>query len=236
MSVSPIGREEGDIQAILQDSGFEEDADLRRSLEELRTFALDGAPQPRSDLQALLTPGVTRLDLRRRNRKRRMGVVLGAAVVGAMGLGAGAVAASEDFRLSVSHAVVKIFEPASQTPAPDSHAAPPSLSNVALPVPPSPAAVTPSPSATPSGTAKPSKSSPTQGPASGRRALPDTAADNAASAPGRVKTPAATLQPTPVPASPVPATPDARSTPLHSLLPLLRTLSGGAPSPSSGNP
>ena len=54
MSVTPTDREEGEIQAILLDSGLEEDADLRRSLEELRGLAQGAAPTPfrRSDSPA----------------------------------------------------------------------------------------------------------------------------------------------------------------------------------------
>jgi hypothetical protein len=143
MSVTPAGREEGEIQAILLDSGLEDDADLRRSLEVLRGLAGDSAPQPRADLAAMLAHGasasgvpapvvpsqggamrraasnVASLEMHRRNRQRRMGFVVGAAVVGAMGLGAGAVAASsEDFRNSVGHTVVRIFQPTSETTAP----------------------------------------------------------------------------------------------------------------------
>ena len=59
MSVTPAGREEGEIQAILLDSGLEDDADLRRSLEELRGLAQDSAPQPRADLAALLAHGAS---------------------------------------------------------------------------------------------------------------------------------------------------------------------------------
>jgi hypothetical protein len=125
MSVTPTGREDGEIQAILLDSGLEEDADLRRSLEELRGLAQVAAPAPRADLAALLTPGVASLELRRRNRQRRMGIVVSAAVVGAMGLGAGAVAASsEDFRRSVGHTVEIILQPAGRTTAPEPDTAP----------------------------------------------------------------------------------------------------------------
>lgn len=133
MSVTPTGREEGEIQAILLDSGLEEDADLRRSLEELRGLAQAAAPAPRADLAALLTPGVSSLELRRRNRQRRMGIVVSAAVVGAMGLGAGAVAASsEDFRRSVGHTVVRILQPVGQTSKTDT--APPAPADMpALP-------------------------------------------------------------------------------------------------------
>ncbi|MFF2243153.1 hypothetical protein ACFVTM_03080 [Arthrobacter sp. NPDC058130] len=63
--------------------------------------------------------GVTSL-AERRGRKRRLAIV-GGAVIGAMSLGAGAVAASsEDFRHSVSQTVDVIFQPAGHaTPAPE---------------------------------------------------------------------------------------------------------------------
>ena len=66
-----------------------------------------------------LPAGVTSL-AERRGRKRRLAIV-GGAVIGAMSLGAGAVAASsEDFRHSVSQTVGVIFQPAGQaTPAPE---------------------------------------------------------------------------------------------------------------------
>ncbi|MDQ0616859.1 hypothetical protein [Arthrobacter globiformis] len=169
MSVTPAGREEGEIQAILLDSGLEDDADLRRSLEELRGLAQDSAPQPRADLAAMLAHGasasgvsasvlpaqgpamrraasnVDSLQLHRRNRQRRMGFVVGAAVVGAMGLGAGAVAASsEDFRNSVSHTVVRIFQPTSETTAPT----PVPTSPAGIPAAPGPTVAAPKPSVT----------------------------------------------------------------------------------------
>ncbi|WP_181038588.1 hypothetical protein [Arthrobacter sp. ZGTC131] len=245
MSVSPSGREEGDIQTILQDSGFEEDTDLRRSLEDLRAFALNGPPEPRADLQALLMPGVTRLDLRRRTRQRRMGVVIGAAVVGAMGLGAGAVAASgENFRVTVSNAVVKILEPASQAQVPAPEAAPgPPPSNVSVPPALSPAPVSPSPSATPSRSAPASKSARPQTQASARL-LPGNAASDHAAKPTKI--PPATLRPRPVPATlapptsvpatPAPAAPGPGTRPLAGLLPWLSSLPRGVPDPVPGKP
>jgi hypothetical protein len=154
MSVTPTGREDGEIQAILLDSGLEEDADLRRSLEELRGMAQVAAPAPRADLAALLTPGVASLELRRRNRQRRMGIVVSAAVVGAMGLGAGAVAASsEDFRRSVGHTVENILQPAGRT-APKPDTAPPSPAD--LPPVPGPTGSTVPSAPVKAGTASPS--------------------------------------------------------------------------------
>ena len=62
-----------------------------------------------------LPAGVTSL-AERRGRKRRLAIV-GGAVVGAMTLGAGAVAASSgDFRESVNHTVGMIFQPSGETP------------------------------------------------------------------------------------------------------------------------
>ena len=81
-----------------------------------------------------LPAGVTSL-AERRGRKRRLAIV-GGAVVGAMTLGAGAVAASsEDFRHSVSHTVGVIFQtPGHGTPAPE-HVQPSPSSVPALPAP-----------------------------------------------------------------------------------------------------
>ena len=70
------------------------------------------APEPTDEA---LPAGVTSL-AERRGRKRRLAIV-GGAVVGAMTLGAGAVAASsEDFRESVNHTVGVIFQPSGGTP------------------------------------------------------------------------------------------------------------------------
>jgi hypothetical protein len=248
MSVTPAGREEGAIQAILLDSGLEDDADLRRSLEELRGFAHDSAPQPRAELAALLVHGasasgvpaqgeapqiapmrrasnIASLELHRRNRQRRMGFVVGAAVVGAMGLGAGAVAAasSEDFRNSVGHTVVRIFQPTSDTTAP-------------TPVPPSPADVPAAPA--PSGAAtKPSLSDRAASPsAPATPAQTDAGSSNGSSnssaANGSSDSRGAKSQ-TPAPAGPsqLPTVPGTGITPKLPAkpLPAVPTLPGGVP-------
>ena len=68
------------------------------------TTALPTVASAKNDADESLPAGVTSL-AERRGRKRRLAIV-GGAVVGAMTLGAGAVAASsEDFRHSVSHTV-----------------------------------------------------------------------------------------------------------------------------------
>jgi hypothetical protein len=226
MSVSPTGREEGDIQAILQDSGFEEDTDLRRSLEDLRAFALDGPPEPRADLQALLSPGVTSLDLRRRNRQRRMGIVVGAAVVGAMGLGAGAVAASsEDFRQSVGHTVVRFFQPADEATAPKTDIGSPSPAG--LPVLPAPAAGSPAPSPTTAA------QSPTTSPATPAARVTPAHSSGAASGEKPDKAAAARALPTQLPVVPGKGThPQLPSKPQ----PVVPTLPGAVPAPSPGKP
>jgi hypothetical protein len=112
-----------------------------------------------------LPAGVTSL-AQRRGRKRRLAIV-GGAVVGAMTLGAGAVAASsEDFRHSVSQSVGVIFQPAGHgTPAPD-HVQPSPSSVPGLPAP----AVTSrpgTPGAGPTGAGTPNSPSTPGSPAAG---------------------------------------------------------------------
>ena len=182
-------QQDGSIQAMLRDSGLEASTELRSSLEELRTLAPDRAPAPRADLAALLDAGarvtgapttavlpavpVTAAESAageplpagvtglagRRSRKRRLAMV-GGVVVGAMALGAGAVAASsEDFRLGVGHAVGVIFQPSGRTSAPAPEPAKPSPADIpAAPVPataPAPATSGPPAVATPGEPAPP---------------------------------------------------------------------------------
>ena len=154
----------GRIQAMLQDAGLESSTELRRSLEELSALVPDRAPAPRADLAALMAAGsfasaaatttampavpsapdsgesplpadVTSL-AERRGRKRRLAIVSGA-VLGAMTLGTGAVAASsEDFRENVSHTVGSIFQPTGQSPDTAPKSARPSPADIpAAPVP-----------------------------------------------------------------------------------------------------
>jgi hypothetical protein len=225
MSVTPTGREDGEIQAILLDSGLEEDADLRRSLEELRGMAQVAAPAPRADLAALLTPGVASLELRRRNRQRRMGIVVSAAVVGAMGLGAGAVAASsEDFRRSVGHTVENILQPAGRT-APKPDTAPPSPAD--LPPVPGPTGSTVPSAPVKAGTASPSAP-----------AGAEPGHSNGSAEPGdgkQILTPPA--QPTHVPAIPgTGSAPKLPAKPLPSLPSLPPTVPGAVPSAIPAEP
>ena len=125
-------QQDGSIQAMLRDAGLDAANEIRSSLEQLRALVPDQASAPRADLAALLAggihgapaaeeslpEGVPSLAERRRGRKRRLAVV-GGAVVGAMTLGAGVVAASsEDFRIGVSHTVGIIFQTSGGSPAP----------------------------------------------------------------------------------------------------------------------
>lgn len=140
-------QQDGSIQAMLRDSGLESATELRSTLEGLQALVPDQAPAPRADLAALLAAGasaagasaaadpaadrseaagdtlpagVVSLADRRRGSKRRMALI-GGAVVGAMTLGAGAVAASsQDFRDTVGHSFGVIFHPAAPSPAPTS--------------------------------------------------------------------------------------------------------------------
>ena len=94
-----------------------------------------------------LPAGVTSL-AERRGRKRRLAIV-GGAVVGAMTLGAGAVAASSgDFRESVNHTVGIIFQPSGETPDVAPEPAKPSPADIpAAPVPSKAAGATTQPTA-----------------------------------------------------------------------------------------
>lgn len=115
--------------------------------------ATDSDPEANEVLPA----GVTSL-AERRGRKRRLAIV-GGAVIGAMSLGAGAVAASsEDFRHSVSQTVGVIFQPAGHaTPAPEPVR--PSPSSVPVLPAPGPTYRDVAPGAAPTGTSSPSSSS-----------------------------------------------------------------------------
>ncbi|MCX6498404.1 MAG: hypothetical protein NTU93_06325 [Arthrobacter sp.] len=166
-------QQDASIQAMLRDSGLESATELRSTLEQLQALVPERAPAPRSDLAALLAAGsasvaggtepdaealpagVSSLADRRRGQRRRMALV-GGAVVGAMSLGAGAVAASsQDFREHVGHTLGVMFQPAaptpSQVPAPTQTPVQPSPDAIpafpAAPVPGgTPAAASPSPS------------------------------------------------------------------------------------------
>ena len=165
-------RQDGSIQAMLRDSGLEAATELRSTLERMQALVPDHAPAPRADLAALLAggstapaepaagtadtlavdtlpaealpAGVSSLADRRRGRRRRMALVSGA-VVGAMSLGVGAVAAaSPDFREDVGHALTVIFQPAAPAPVP----APTAPSPSDLPAAPVPAPAGTSPAGT----------------------------------------------------------------------------------------
>ncbi|KRE81663.1 hypothetical protein [Arthrobacter sp. Soil763] len=143
-------QQDGSIQAMLRDSGLEAATELRSTLEGLQALVPDEAPAPRADLAALLASGapaasgtpaaaanVTSLADRRRGHKRRMALI-GGAVVGAMSLGAGAVAASSpDFRENVGHTFTVLFTPAKPAPAPAAPAgtAPADIPAAPVPVP-----------------------------------------------------------------------------------------------------
>ena len=162
-------QQDGSIQAMLRDSGLEAATELRSTLERMQALVPEQAPAPRADLAALLAAGstaqtdatdvtadalpadalpagVSSLADRRRGRKRRMALV-GGAVVGAMSLGVGAVAASsQDFRENVGHAFTVIFQPTAPAPVPAPTApAPTDLPAAPVPVPAttSPAGTTP---------------------------------------------------------------------------------------------
>ena len=192
-------QQDGSIHAMLSDSGLESAAELRSALEQLRAVVPDAAPAPRADLAALLAAGAagpaapvaaptTVLPVvasaedaadeslpagvmslaERRGRKRRLAIV-GGAVVGAMTLGAGAVAASsEDFRHSVSQSVGVIFQPAGHGTPPPGHVQPSPSSVPALPAP-AGTSRPGAPGAAPTGAGTPNSGSTPGSPAAGNK-------------------------------------------------------------------
>ena len=112
------------------------------------TTAMPAVVSPLAPADGTLPPGVTSLTDRRRNRNRRL-VIVGGAVVGAMSLGAGAVAASsEDFRHNVGQTISVLFQPAAHTPAPAPEHAQPSPADIPA-VPAAPTAAAPNAAVSP---------------------------------------------------------------------------------------
>lgn len=126
----------GDLAAMLAAGGLvadSPDASLTAAMPTAASASAQGSGEEP------LPAGVTDL-AERRGRKRRLAVV-GGAVVGAMTLGAGAVAASsEDFREHVSHTVGSIFQPSGETPDVAPRPARPSPADIPAPAAPSEAA------------------------------------------------------------------------------------------------
>ncbi|TLM87105.1 hypothetical protein [Pseudarthrobacter sp. NamE5] len=81
------------LEEMLLDAGLSQDAELRRALVSLGSFADLPIPDPGPELAALLAPPVDQLDRRRKLRRHRTTVV-GIAFAAGMGLGATGVAAS----------------------------------------------------------------------------------------------------------------------------------------------
>ncbi|MBT1003433.1 hypothetical protein KIH31_12545 [Paenarthrobacter sp. DKR-5] len=121
------------ILEMLHESDLEDDAALAASLRDLRALGQQEAPEPSAELAALLTPGVSSLERKRWSRRHRTAVV-SVAVVGAMGLGAGAVAAANpDFRDSVSKTVSVLLRPSAEQSQPPAVKAPASHEPSAIP-------------------------------------------------------------------------------------------------------
>ncbi|MBT2514133.1 hypothetical protein [Arthrobacter sp. ISL-30] len=104
------------IEEMLLESGLENSDSLHESLQELHALTTAEAPEPGPELAALLSPQVPSLGSRRWKKRHRTAVI-SATVIGAMGLGAGAVAAAnEDFRETVGHTVGVLFQPSGTIP------------------------------------------------------------------------------------------------------------------------
>ncbi|MGY2743897.1 hypothetical protein [Arthrobacter sp. UYCu723] len=240
-------QQDGSIQAMLRESGLEAATELRGSLEQLRDLVPDQAPAPRADLAALLAAGASGDEALpagvasladRRGRKRRLAVV-GGAVIGAMSLGAGAVAASsEDFRQSVSHTVGVILQRADTAPDVAPKPASPSPSNVpAAPVPTAAASAgtTPTAEAVPAGPGSAAAPPASPAPAATPPAATPPAGGRGGVLPNPPRGPVSPASPG-VPGMPaVPGPPDGQGTSV-SALPAPPTLPSAIPTKLPGRP
>jgi hypothetical protein len=137
------------IEALLAETELDDDLVLRELLGEIEREATSVRPLPSAALREAMGAGQSR----RGRVAGRTGVVIGVAVIGVLGLGVGAAAASPDARSAIGAgvaAIARLFHPApgAQTPpAPDVVTSPPRDADSPSP---SPSPDPPSPSATPS--------------------------------------------------------------------------------------
>lgn len=147
------------LRSLLAETGVEESPELLAALLALRAQANTAAPEPSGKLAELLAGTPVPL-----KSKRRRGIILGTALIGAMAAGATGVAATQDFLVRADPAPVVSFtpEPAptlerSPATAPDeslapAEAAPPSpeiIDPAQVPAPAEPAPVVPAPAVPP---------------------------------------------------------------------------------------
>ncbi|MCC9205524.1 hypothetical protein [Arthrobacter sp. zg-Y769] len=100
------------VRGLLAESGVEETPELVEELLALRSESRAPAPEPVGELAALLAG--TPVPLRPRARGGR-GIILGAALIGAMAVGAGGVAAYPDFLVRADPAPEVTFTPEAPT-------------------------------------------------------------------------------------------------------------------------
>ncbi|MCQ1956210.1 hypothetical protein NNX39_06780 [Arthrobacter sp. zg-Y826] len=100
------------VRGLLSEAGVEESPDLVEQLLALRMQSRVPAPEPDGELAALFAGNP--VPLRPRVRRGR-GIILGAALIGAMGVGAGGVAANPDFLIRADPRPEVTFTPEAPT-------------------------------------------------------------------------------------------------------------------------
>ncbi|MCC9174225.1 hypothetical protein [Arthrobacter sp. zg-Y179] len=169
MNQHPEAQDRLYVRGLLAEAGVEESPELVERLFALRLQSRVPAPEPDGELAALFAGNP--VPLRPRARRGR-GIILGAALIGAMGVGAGGVAANPDFLVRADPRPEVTFTPEAPTLERAKPAAPeaPSLEQ-ATPAAPAPAAVPEAAAPAPEPTPAP-EAVPVQAPA----AAPDPAA------------------------------------------------------------
>jgi hypothetical protein len=145
------------IDVLLAESELPDDPALRQLLGELEREATSVRPMPSAALAALMSPRGTAAGHTATRRPRRPSfagrgaIIAGVTVIGVVGLGVGAAAASPDARSAIGagvSAIAHLFEtaPATREPAPTKAATPPpALGSTSEPTPTPTTTLTPTP-------------------------------------------------------------------------------------------
>ncbi|WP_146359306.1 hypothetical protein [Arthrobacter yangruifuii] len=112
MSEHPDAQDRLYVRGLLAEAGIEETPELVEALLALCCESRTPAPEPEGKLAALLSGAPVPL---RPRRKRSRGIVLGAALIGAMAVGAGGVAAAPDFLVQAEPNPAVSFQPESSS-------------------------------------------------------------------------------------------------------------------------
>jgi hypothetical protein len=115
------------VDGLLAESGFEDDAELRAVLLQLRSLLHAQVPEPSLELAALMDQsgtanGVDPRDVPRNRAKKRRAVFTSIAVAASLGVAGGAAAGNDTLRREAEGTIgniVRSFSPPAPTPPPD---------------------------------------------------------------------------------------------------------------------